>query len=108
MAGADDSDIAQVGVAIEDGEAFGADLRLVGWGNEGAIVFAQEIGGFGFVLAVHLFVEGDVEAGVLGGANHDAKDEEAMHLEHDFDLQGLLLYQAGPGLERDILFAVFI
>src|SRR5436305_824801 len=30
-----------------------------------------------------------------------------MHLEHHFDLQVLLLYQAGPHLQGEVLFAIF-
>src|SRR5258708_5456681 len=50
----------------------------------------------------------DVKLGVVPRADQHAEDQQPVHLEQQLDFQVVLLYQARPHVQRDILLAVFL
>src|SRR5437660_11241071 len=70
--GAHDCDVTHMNVAIDDRQAFRADLGLVERGYEGVIVITQGIRHFGVSLPVEFLVRGYVELYGAGGADRYA------------------------------------
>jgi hypothetical protein len=72
------------------------------------IVLAQEVRSLRAAVAIHLFMQIDIELSIFSRPHHRAKDEQTMHLKHDLNLLVLFFYQAGPDLKRNVLITIFV
>src|SRR5258708_24995968 len=95
-------------IARDDRQPLGADLLLIPRWHERQVVVAQRIRRFRFVLAMQCFMQVDVKLDIVPRADQHAEDQQPVHLEQQLDFQVVLLYQARPHVQRDVLLAVFL